>query len=237
VIIPAHNEEKRLLATLEQASNFLQSQPYTAEILVVENASQDRTHDIACEFAARRQGSVEVHVLQEPRIGKGMAVRLGMLSARGDYRFMCDADLSMPIEQVNRFLPPALEGADIVIASREAQGAVRYHEPAYRHLVGRVFNTMIRLVALPGLQDTQCGFKCFRAQVAEDLFEHQTLAGWSFDVEILFIAQKRGYRIVELPVPWYYHANSKISVLRDSYRMALDLLVIRRNGWRGVYGE
>lgn len=235
VIIPAHNEENRLLTTLEQVSGFLNEQPYSAEILVVENASQDRTYEIACDFSARYKDNANVRVLKEPRLGKGMAVRLGMLSANGDYRFMCDADLSMPIDQINRFLPPLLEGADIAIASREARGAVRYNEPAYRHLVGRIFNTMIRLLALPGLQDTQCGFKCFRAPVAEDVFKHQTLGGWSFDVEVLYIAQKHGYRIVELPIPWYYRANSKISVLHDSLRMALDLLVIRRNGLRGVY--
>ncbi|HEX9615857.1 MAG TPA: dolichyl-phosphate beta-glucosyltransferase [Anaerolineales bacterium] len=237
IILPAHNEEQRLLATLEQVVGFLQAQPYPSEILVVENASQDRTYEIACDFAAHYQGDSKLHVLQETRLGKGMAVRLGMLAASGDYRFMCDADLSMPIEQVNRFLPPSLEGVDIVIASREAPGAVRYNEPAYRHLVGRIFNTLIRLLALHGLQDTQCGFKCFRAPVAEDVFRHQILAGWSFDVEVLYIAQKRGYRIVELPIPWYYHSNSKISVLRDSLQMALDLLVIRRNGQRGVYDE
>lgn len=237
IIIPAHNEEKRLLATLQQVTGFLESQPYDSEVLVVENASQDRTYEIACEFAAQYQGESGFRVLQESRIGKGMAVRLGMLSAVGDYRFMCDADLSMPIEQVNRFLPPALEGAEIAIASREAPGAIRYNEPVYRHLVGRVYNTLIRLLALPGLQDTQCGFKCFSAPVAEDVFRHQTLAGWSFDVEVLYIAQKRGYRIVELPIPWYYHANSKISVLRDSLKMASDLLVIRRNDLRGIYDE
>jgi dolichyl-phosphate beta-glucosyltransferase len=237
IIIPAHNEEKRLLATLQQVTGFLQSQAYLSEILVVENASQDRTYEIACEFAARHQGYSRLHVLQEARIGKGMAVRLGMLSALGDYRFMCDADLSMPIEEVNRFLPPSLEGAEIAIASREAPGAVRYDEPVYRHLVGRIFNTLIRLLALPGLQDTQCGFKCFSAPVAEDVFRHQTLPGWSFDVEVLYIAQKRGYRIVELPIPWYFHENSKISVWRDSLKMALDLLVIRRNDRRGIYDE
>ena len=226
-----------MLTTLEQVSGFLNEQPYSAEILVVENASQDRTYEIACDFSARYKDNANVHVLKEPRLGKGMAVRLGMLSANGDYRFMCDADLSMPIDQINRFLPPSLEGADIAIASREARGAVRYNEPAYRHLVGRIFNTMIRLLALPGLQDTQCGFKCFRAPVAEDVFKHQTLGGWSFDVEVLYIAQKHGYRIVELPIPWYYRANSKISVLHDSLRMALDLLVIRRNGLRGVYDQ
>jgi hypothetical protein len=148
---------------------------------------------------------------------------------------MCDADFSMPVAEINRFLPPALGAYDVAIASREAPGAVRYNEPAYRHLVGRVFNTLIRRIALPDLQDTQCGFKCFRAAAAEDLFHRQTLTGWSFDVEVLFIARQLGYRIVELPIPWYFNPESKISVLRDSARMALDLLTIRMNALRGRY--
>ena len=150
---------------------------------------------------------------------------------------MCDVDFSMPVGEINRFIPPAQEHADIVIASREAPGAVRYDEPHYRHLFGRVYNGMIRLLALPGLQDTQCGFKCFRAAVAQEIFPLQTLTGWSFDVEVLFIARKRGYRIVELPVPWYFNAQSKIRVLQDSFHMATDLLSIRWKSLRGVYAS
>jgi hypothetical protein len=112
---------------------------------------------------------------------------------------------------------------------------VRYDEPYYRHLTGRVFNLLIRTLILPGLQDTQCGFKCFRAVVAEDIFRFQTLAGWAFDVEVLAIARRRGYHIAEVPIPWYYNPASKINVLRDSGRMFLDLLLIRRNARRGVY--
>jgi dolichyl-phosphate beta-glucosyltransferase len=135
-----------------------------------------------------------------------------MLAARGEYRFFADADLSMPIGELNRFLPPAVD-APIVIASREAPGAIRYDEPSYRHVTGRVFNNLIRALVLPGLQDTQCGFKMFRAEIAETLFKRQTLMGWSFDVEVLYIASLRGLSILEIPIPWYFNPESKVNVL------------------------
>jgi dolichyl-phosphate beta-glucosyltransferase len=232
IIIPAHNEERRLPATLRQLSLFLDSQDFSSEVIVVENGSQDRTYEIAREFTREIRG---LRVLQEEERGKGRAVRRGMLAAQGEYRFMCDADFSMPVDQISRFIPPALKGVDIAIASREAPGAVRYNEPPYRHVVGRIFNTLIRLLALPGLDDTQCGFKCFRGTVAEDLFQRQTLPGWAFDVEVLFVARLLGYSIVEIPIPWYFNPDSKVSVLRDSTRMALDLFKIRLNALRGVY--
>ena len=231
IIIPAFNEEKSLPGTLEQAFSFLASQPYTAEVIVVENGSQDRTLQVAQEFARENPA---LRVMQSQR-GKGHAVRCGMLAAGGKYRLMCDADLSTPIGEVERFLPPALGDADIAIGSREAPGAVRYREPYYRHLVGRVFNGLIQTLLLPGLQDTQCGFKCFRGELANEVFGRQTLGGWAFDVEILFIARRLGYRIVELPIPSHYNPGSKVRVLSDSVRMGLDLLTIRLNGWRGVY--
>ncbi len=232
VIIPAHNEETRLPGTLQQVFDFLAVQPYPAEVLVVENASHDRTLQVAQDFARRNS---LLQVLQCPQRGKGFAVRQGMLAARGEYRIMCDADLSMPVSEINRFLPPLLSGVDISIASREAPGAVRYHEPYYRHLIGRVYNNLIRLLTLPGLQDTQCGYKCFRGAVVDELFTRQTLGGWAFDVEVLFIARRRGLRIVEVPIPWTYTPGSKVNILRNSFRMAMDLLTIRLNGWRGVY--
>jgi dolichyl-phosphate beta-glucosyltransferase len=232
IVIPAHNEESRLPRTLEQVFAFLVQQPYSAEVLVVENGSSDRTLEIAQGFAARHPG---LRVLHSADRGKGLAVRLGMLAASGEYRFMCDADLSMPIEQVNRFLPPALAAPDVVIGSREVQGARRYGEPTHRHLGGRFINLLIRLLILPGLQDTQCGFKCFRAAVAQDLFQHQTLTGWSFDIELLHIAHRRGYQVVEVPIDWYYRPESKVSALRDALRMISDIFRIRSNGRRGLY--
>ena len=150
---------------------------------------------------------------------------------------MCDADLSMPINEINRFLPPALEAFDVAIASREAPGAVRYNEPAYRHWGGRAVNLMIRLLALPGLHDTQCGFKCFRAEAAQRLFGCQTLYGWSFDVEILYLARLVGYRILEIPVPWYFDPESKVRAVPDALRMGRDLLSVRRNHRLGLYED
>lgn len=232
MIIPAHNEEDRLPASLEQIFAFLNAQAYSSEVLVIENGSVDRTLEVAQSFS-RRFPSLKV--LQNEQRGKGLAIRIGMLAARGEYRFMCDADLSMPFEQVSRFLPPALTNFDIAIGSREAPGAVRYHEPPYRHWGGRGINLIIRLLALPGLHDTQCGFKCFRAHAAEDLFAVQTLPGWSFDIEILYIARRRGYRLVEIPIHWYYSPQSKLSIWSDAIQMIRDIFTIRRNARLGLY--
>ncbi len=232
IVIPAYNEENRLPNTLEQVFHFLAKQPFASEILVVENGSDDRTFEIAQKFADRLQS---VRVLRSEQRGKGLAIQHGVMAAVGEYVFMCDADLSMPVEEISKFIPPQLENVDIAIASREAPGSIRYNEPYYRHFTGRVFNTLIRFLVLPGLQDTQCGFKCMRAQVARDIFPYQTLTGWAFDVELLYIARLHGYRIVEIPIDWYFNADSKISVLRDSLRMFLDLLRIRRNARRGLY--
>ena len=232
LVIPAHNEETRLPETLRQVFEFAGKQDYSMEVLVVENGSNDKTFQIARGFADQFP---HLKLLQIPQSGKGRAVRQGMLAAQGDYRFMCDVDFSMPVSEINRFLPPVLQGYDVAIASREAQGAVRIGEPYYRHFVGRIYNGLIRLLALPGLQDTQCGFKCFRGLVAEDLFCRQTRSGWSFDVEILFIARLLGYKVVEIPISWYFNPQSKISVVRDSFKMGIDILTIRLNALRGVY--
>ncbi|MCH7662568.1 MAG: glycosyltransferase, partial [Chloroflexi bacterium] len=152
IIIPAYNEEKRLPNTLEAVIAFTDKQTYQTEVLVIENGSQDRTLQVAEEFAKQH---TNIRVIHKVARGKGLAVRTGMLAAVGNYRFMCDADLSMPIEELNRFLPPEQSDADIVIGSREAAGAVRYDEPIYRHLGGRFVNALIRWAALSGLQDTQ----------------------------------------------------------------------------------
>ncbi len=233
IVIPAHNEEKRLPPSLEKIDQFLSQQSYTAEVLIVENGSRDRTLDVARSYLQRMP---YLRVLREEARGKGLAVRRGMLEAAGQYRFICDADLSMPIEQVNRFIPPAQSDPEVVIGSREIAGSVRYNEPAYRHLIGRVFNTMVRWLALPGLQDTQCGFKCFRADAAAQVFERQTLTGMSFDVEALFIARRLGYHIDEVAIDWYFDPDSRVRLVNDSLGMFFDLLTIRRNAREGQYG-
>ncbi len=234
IIIPAYNEEIRLPQTLNQVCAFVEAQSFGSEVLVVENGSQDRTLAIAQEFAAAHSQFQALHVAER---GKGGAVKRGMLLARGKFRFMCDSDLSMPVGEIPRFLPPQLEDYDIAIASREAPGAVRYNEPPYRHLGGRLINLMIRWLALPGLQDTQCGFKCLTAQATEYLFNRISLTGWSFDVEMLYLARLRNYRIVEVPIPWYFSADSKINPLKDSLKMGLDILKIRRNARLGLYSR
>ena len=218
--------------TLGEICRFLEKQNFSAEVLVIENGSQDHTFQIADEYARMQP---QFRAIREVQRGKGRAIKRGMLEASGEYRFMCDADLSMPVEEINRFIPPLLADFDIAIGSREAPGAVRYHEPIYRHLGGRMVNLIIRRLALPGLQDTQCGFKCFRAAAAEDLFRSLTLDGWSFDIELLYVARKRGYRIVEVPIPWYFMADSKINLFQDTFQMVLDILKIRRNERAGLY--
>ena len=232
LIVPAHNEQARLPASLPKIHEFLNSQSYSWEVVVVDSGSRDGTAQVVRDFAARWSG---LRLVQVGRPGKGLAVRTGMLAARGDYRFICDADLSMPIDQVPRFLPPAAQAADIAIASREVPGAARHDEPAYRHLIGRAFNLLVRRLTIPEIQDTQCGFKCFRRAVAEDLFRVQRLDGWTFDVEILYVALRRGYRIIEIPIPWYYNPGSRVRVVRDSLTMFTDLFRIRRNWRRGLY--
>jgi len=229
-----YNEEIRLPKTLAEIDGFVRGQSFSVEVVVVENGSSDRTLAIAQEHATRLPYLVVIH---EQRRGKGLAVRTGMLAAQGQYRIFCDVDFSMPVSEITRFIPPQLPDSQVAIASREAPGAVRFGEPYYRHLSGRVFNTLVRLLALPGLQDSQCGFKCFRGDIAEEIFPLQTNTGWTFDVEVLFIARRRGHKIVEVPIPWYYNPESKIRMLRDSWRMVMELVTIRRNGLSGLYGK
>ena len=162
-----------------------------------------------------------------------------MLVGRGDYLFICDADLSMPIEEIAKFLPPQQElgGYDVAIASREIAGAVRHNEPFYRHLMGRVFNYVVRKLIIPGIEDTQCGFKMFTQAAAAQVFPHQTIDGWGFDPEVLYVSHIRGMHMIEVPINWYYMAESRINPLVDTINMVRDVLRIRRNGLRGIYLE
>jgi glycosyltransferase involved in cell wall biosynthesis len=232
IIIPALNEEHRLPENLRRVLEFVNSQSYASEVIVVDSGSDDQTSAVVERFIPEH---ANLRLIREELRGKGRAVRRGMLEASGEYRFICDADLSMPIENVNNFLPPALEDFDIAIASREVPGAVRYDEPAYRHWIGRGFNLLVRLLAIPQFHDTQCGFKCFRGEVADDLFPVQQLQGWGFDVEVLFVALKRGYRVVEIPIPWYFNPDSRVRLLQDSFGMFAELIQIRRNWKKGIY--
>lgn len=232
IILPAYNEEQRLPVTLPQVVDFAETQDFPVEVLVVDNASTDRTSEIVRNLADRHP---IISLLYQPVQGKGAAVRKGMMEGRGEYLLIYDADRAMPVEEINKFLPPAIPDYDIAIASREVPGAVRYNEPWYRHIMGRVFNFIVRLLAVPGIHDTQCGYKCFRREVAQDIFASQMIDGWAFDVEILHIALRRGYRIVEVPIDWYYGEGSRVNPLRDSWDMLWEVVRIRRNGLAGVY--
>lgn len=233
IVIPAYNEESRLPDTLDKVGSFLAAQDYAAEVLIVNNNSSDQTAQIIKDYSSRFP---YMKGLFEGQPGKGAAVRCGMLETRGEYTFMCDADLSMPIEEISNFLPPRQQDIDIIIASREAPGAIRYNEPHFRHLGGRLMNYLIQLLILPGLNDTQCGFKCFSSKAAKDLFSYQTLPGWSFDIELLFIARQRGYTIKELPIPWYFHQESKVHAMRDALQILKDIQTIHQNSNLGRYG-
>ena len=232
LVIPAHNEERRLPETFDRIRDFLKHQSYRAEVLVIENASSDRTWEIANAAAER---DLRIRVVREPIRGKGAAVQRGMLAATGEYRFLCDADLSMPIAEVQNFLPPHHEHYDVVIGSREVAGAVRYQEPGRRHLMGRVFNTLVRFFLTPGIQDTQCGFKCFRGDAADEIFSRLTRTGFGFDVESLVIANRLGYRVTEIPVHWYYDSDSRVRMIRDSCGMLFDVIVVWFKSRMGAY--
>lgn len=235
IVIPAHNEERRLPPSLAQIDGFLQKQPYDAEVIIVENGSRDRTYQVALDCASEYP---YLRVLQSPDNlrGKGLAVKQGMQAAQGEWRFICDADLSMRIDEVVRFLPPESDGYDIVIASREAPGAVRVDEPEYRHIMGRIATYIIKAAAIGDYEDTQCGFKMFRGEVADDLFAVQRMNGIGFDVELLYIAKRRGYKVQEVPITWYFDTYSTMRLWDDSVKLLREIWEIRRNWRRGVYG-
>lgn len=222
VVIPAYNEERRLGPTLARIQEYLGGQSYQAEIIVVDNASADQTSQVAA-----RAG---VQVIREPRRGKGAAVRTGMLAARGEFILFSDADLSTPIEELARLLAAIQQGHQVAIGSRGLpQSVLPVRQPWHRELVGRLGNLLVRLVAVRGISDTQCGFKLFPREVARRLFGAQRMRGISFDMEILFLAQRLGMRIAELPVTWCDSPDSRISRVRDSLDALKDLARIRLN--------
>ena len=242
-MVPAYNEEARLPDSLSKIFAYLKEQPYAWEVILADDGSEDGTAAVAQSFANVDE---RFRLLRLKHLGKAAAVHSGVLAAEGKLIFICDADLSMPIEEVGKFLRLFDEGCDIAIGSREAPGARRYGEPFHRHLMGRVFNRIVRLLTVGGFQDTQCGFKCLKAEVARSLFQQMRLYGvegrpirgpmvTGFDVELLFLAVRNGYRVAEVPIDWYYAKGSKVRPWRDTYRMFRDVLRVRINDLRGRY--
>ena len=241
VIVPAYNESARIAHTISAVVSEIDRLGVEAEVIVVDDGSNDRTASIIADAS---RVDPRVKLLQFPHAGKGAAVRRGMLDASGAWRFLADADLSMPISEIGRFLafaegfgaasPSDATHADVLAGSREAAGATRIGEPWPRHAIGRVFNWLVKLIVLRGVDDTQCGFKLFSARAAETLFPLQRLDGFGFDVEILFLARRGGLVIREVPVTWKYGRESKVS-LASGARGFLDLVTIRWNQVRGAY--
>ena len=253
VVVPAFNEAAGIGHTLSKVTAEIDRLGIDAEVLVVDDGSTDATASIV---AVASRADPRVKLVRAPHAGKGAAVRRGMLEATGAWRFLADADLSMPISELRRFIPASAEGfgaaspvfaedsgerrasatlpADLLVASREAAGATRIGEPWPRHAIGRVFNWCVKLLVLRGVDDTQCGFKLFSAHAAETLFPLQRLEGFGFDVEILFLARRAGLVIREIPVTWEYCRESKVNVASGG-RGFLDLVRIRWNQFRGVY--
>jgi dolichyl-phosphate beta-glucosyltransferase len=232
IVVPAFNEERRLGGTLTALCDYLRRQPWDWEVRVVDDGSRDRTASVAERFS---QSEPRVVVQREPHRGKGGAVKAGILGARGEYRFICDADLSMPIHEITKFLPPRLTGFHVAIGSREGTAARRIGEPSYRHVMGRVFNLLVQRLVLPGIEDSQCGFKMFTGDAAAAIFPLVAVEGWAFDVEALTVARAQGMRVVEVPIEWHYGRESQLSMVRDGFGMARELLRIKMRALAGRY--
>jgi len=242
VIIPAYNEEPNFKkATIDQVPKYLAKQNYSWEILIVDDGSEDETAKLAQDFAKKHRN---VKVIKNPHQGKAETVKTGVQEAEGELILFTDFDQATPISEIEKLLP-YFPKYDIVIGSRQLPGAKREKEPIYRHLMGLGFNLVVQAIAVRGIWDTQAGFKCFKSEVAKELFEKLKVYGvgkkvkgalvTAFDVELLFLAKKRGYKIKEVPIVWHHVATTRVSPIKDSLRMFRDVVRVRFNDLQGVY--
>lgn len=236
IVIPAYNESARILATLKSVLAHIHAQKWSAEIIVVNDGSKDETVEVVRNFATT---APEVRVIENPgNHGKGYSVRNGLLHALGEVVMFTDSDLSAPIEEADRLFAAIAGGADIAIGSRWLESGRQTHrQPFYRQFFGRCFNAVTRMVMGLRFADTQCGFKAFTRAAAQTVFQLQTIEGWGFDPEILFIAVKRGYRVVEVPVSWAHDERTRMSYLKDGLKMLEEILIIRWNAFLGRYNK
>jgi dolichyl-phosphate beta-glucosyltransferase len=244
LVIPAYDEAERLPLTLPRVAAWLDATPFRpAELILADDGSRDRTLEVMRRFAADRK---DTSVLALAHRGKAATVRAGILAARGRFVVFSDADLSVPLQEIGLLTRRLERGFGVAIGSREAPGARREHEPFYRHLMGRGFNAVVQTLLVVGVRDTQCGFKAFTREAAQAIFTRLRRYGddapevlgpmvTAFDVEVLFLARKLGYRIAEVPVTWHHEKGSKVRPLVDAYRMARDVLGIKWNEWNGAY--
>lgn len=238
LIIPAYKEANRISASLEKIFTYLANAPYDSEVIVVDDGSPDNSVDIIREAFAKPisvgalNPSIQTKLIElGTNAGKGAAVQAGMLEAKGAIRIFTDADLSTPIHEIEKVIQAIeKEHYDVVVGSRALEGRqlVKVHQPFYREMMGRFFNMLVQIFVLRGIKDTQCGFKGFRGEAAEKLFTAQKVMGFSFDVEILYLAKKAGYKVKEVAVEWYNDERTTVGAVSDSAQMFLELLRIRK---------
>jgi len=242
IVIPAFNELVNFSGgKLDQVADYLKNKNLNWEVIIVDDGSTDGS---TAKIKTYLKHKPNWRLLTNPHQGKAMTVKAGVEAALGKQVLLTDFDQATPLSEVEKLLPFIDKGYQVVIGSREVKGALRQQEPWYRHLMGKVFNALVQLVAIRGIHDTQCGFKIFETNVARDLFsrlqvyrahpEKHAFTG-AFDVELLFLAGKRGVRIAEVPVHWYHASTTRVNPLRDSVRMFFDVLKIRWAFWRGLY--
>jgi dolichyl-phosphate beta-glucosyltransferase len=244
IVIPAYNESDKISSTLTQIVNFMRTFSESFEVIVVDDGSKDATVDVVRDY---KKENSEIILIKNPHKGKGYALYTGFMKSRGDYIYMADADLSSPITELKKLSVWMQDhDNDVVIASREGVGANRINEPFYRHLMGRVFNLIVQKIALPGINDSQCGFKLFKRDVIKKVFPMLLVYGpdakelkdaytGAWDVEVLFLAHKAGFNIKEVPVQWIHVRTNRVNPFKDSFRMLMDVIKVRINDMQGKY--
>ena len=241
IVIPAYNEADNFKAgKLEEVDTFLKQQAYPYEVIVVDDGSSDSTADLVKGWIKNKPAW---RLLKNPHYGKSKTVSTGMLKAKGDIRVFTDFDQATPISEVTKVIDKYHQGYQVIIGSRQIKGASRQQEPLLRHVMGRVFNLVVRIIAVRNISDTQCGFKAFTAEATNDLFNrlvvyknHQAADAYTgaFDVELIFLARKRKYKITQIPVTWKYVNSTRVNPTKDSIRMFVDILKIR---WAYLTGK
>ncbi len=234
IVIPVYNEAQRISPTLDKLIAYLSGQTWSREIVLVDDGSSDGGIALA---QRKLDGLEDCRIISYgTNRGKGYALKQGMVASRGRFVLFTDADLSTPIDELDKILPWFDQGFDIVQGSRKMPGAaVERHQPWLRENMGKVFTALSNLIARVDVRDVTCGFKCYRGEVAHDLYARQKLFDWSFDAEIIYIARRSHYKLKEVPVRWYDERGTKVHLIKDSVRSFLGLLTIRWNGFRGLY--
>lgn len=228
IVIPAYNEEKRLQSTLEKIYSYLKGKNYEYAVIIIDDGSSDRTAEVALDSELNKTGKLSL-LKNEENKGKGFSIKRGILASYAEFVLFTDSDLSTPIEELDELFLSIQSGYDIVIGSRSIKGSeIIVHQPFYRELMGKFFNFLVQIFVLKGFIDTQCGFKLFKGNVAKDIANELKIDRFGFDVEMLYLAQKKNYKIKEAPVIWLNSPTSKVNPIFDSWRMFLDLLSIKR---------